>query len=139
MNLATPSKIEISALWEQHLADEQKKYEERERIYSLWKKGVSVKTIAKDLGLTLNQVYYAINRYHHPSQQKPLFKCVYPNLRGWLMINNLDLVKLAKIMDICYTSLLRITKGENCTKYVIDKLIALTGMSYEVLFYREDK
>lgn len=137
MSTVTPSKIEISAFWEQQLAQEQKRNEDRERAYSLWKMGVSVKTIAKDLGLTINQVYYAINNHNHPVQSKRT-KCIYPNMYGWLMANNLNYEKLAEMTQISANTLSRLLQGENCTKYVIDELIKVTGLKYEELFYRED-
>lgn len=68
--------------------------------------------------------------------------CVYPNLRRWMNENRVSAVRLVELMDlephaVTVQSLRNIMHGGNPRKNWIDKLLKVTGFTYEKLFALE--
>lgn len=111
-----------------------------EQIYARWLMGNTPKSIAEDFGIKREKVYKIINQANKPKPKRPPFVGVYPNIEKWMKENGMGITKLAQECMLSYEGLRRILKGyDGCTRKVIDRLIGVTGLTYEVLFYREDK
>ena len=69
--------------------------------------------------------------------------CIYPNLRRWLNENKVSRQQLARLIGLVsyHYSANRVAgwlKGEtDPPKWAIDKLLQLTGLTYEKLFHQE--
>ena len=120
------------------------------KILELREQGKTYQEIADEVGCTrqyIGQVCgkYNPNMFHFISESE----CVYPNLRNWMnkfKVSRKELIRRSGIYESTYSSvhLSSIMRGETQPpKPTIDKLIAATGMPYEVLFakveYKEVK
>lgn len=115
-----------------------KKYElyraERDR-------GLTYQQIADKYGVSRQNIHLACRNYNplrfHPFDEK---RCVYSNLRKWLNANKISANEL--MAKLGYEAagrtsdwLRNVLKGKcDIKKNVIDKLIMLTGLTYEQLF-----
>lgn len=107
--------------------------------------GMSVVDIAKKYGVSYQTVSHATAKTgmkffknYTPS------RCVYPNLRKWLNDNKVTINEFVRMLGMaqCGGNSSRIIgyfNGRNFPKKeTIDKMIEVTGLSYEEMFYRED-
>ena len=107
-------------------------------------KGLSYREIAKMYGVSFQTVAFACGRsgYHFkPFTEK---SCVYPYLRKWLNDNSVSRNEFIRRMGCvpCGDANMRYGayfRGE-CypSKQTIDRMLQVTGLTYEQLFYRED-
>ena len=108
-------------------------------------KGLTYQEIADKYGVSKQCIYMACGKgnptYFQPFTQK---RCVYPNLRNWINDNKICAAELIRRLGYEYTGrtaswIRTILAGKgNIKKTLIDKLIALTGMTYEELFKEDD-
>lgn len=65
---------------------------------------------------------------------------IYPEINKWLTANNISLTRFAKMCGYKTTMPIRraIIDGRNVNKEVIDAMLNVTGMTYEVAFRKED-
>lgn len=66
-----------------------------------------------------------------------LGKRIYPNVDRWMRINDVDCVALAKQMGVVHGTVYHMLSGGNPTKFVIDRLLEVTGLTYEQAFREE--
>ena len=69
-------------------------------------------------------------------------KCVYPRIRKYMNDNKINMSKLTVMLfgentTWDYAKVRKALKGENCTKYIIDGILKVTGMTYEEAFFQE--
>ena len=58
--------------------------------------------------------------------------CVYPNISRWMAQNGYGYMSIAKMCDISPQTVQRtLSKGSDCKKSFIDKILKVTGMTYE--------
>ena len=61
--------------------------------------------------------------------------CVYPNISRWMAQNGYGYMSIAKMCDISPQTVQRtLSKGSDCKKSFIDKILKVTGMTYEEAF-----
>ena len=61
--------------------------------------------------------------------------CVYPNISMWMAQNGYGYMSIAKMCDISQQTVQRaLSKGSDCKKSFIDKILKVTGMTYEEAF-----
>ena len=61
--------------------------------------------------------------------------CVYPNISRWMAQNGYGYMSIAKMCDITPQTVQRaLSKGSDCKKSFIDKILKVTGMTYEEAF-----
>lgn len=64
--------------------------------------------------------------------------CIYPNLAMWQRDNHVSIKTLAEHLGASSQQTVRWLRGEYFpTKKIIDKILALTGMTYEEAFFEE--
>ena len=107
--------------------------------------GMSVTDIARKYGVSYQAVSHATawdrGRYFKHYTE---FRCVYPNLRQWLNENKVTVNEFVRRMGLAQTASTSNRIGDYFRgrmyppKSAIDKMIAVTGLSYEEMFYRED-
>ena len=107
--------------------------------------GMTLREIAEKYGVSKQAVAQACGS-HNVSFFKKFDeeRCVYPNLRKWLNENKVSVKEFLRRSGL--TSSGTISKRYAMyfrgqvypTKLVIDKMLAVTGLTYEELFYREE-
>lgn len=122
-----------------------KRSERAAQYMELRDQGMTYAEIAKVCGVSHQAVAMCIGKWS-PGHFKPFTKeaVVYPNLRQWLNENKVSKNEFIRRMNLGIS-------GKNSerfglyfkgkiypTKKTIDKMLQVTGMPYEELFYRED-
>lgn len=97
------------------------------------KKGMFLEEIALKTGLSEYQVanvFSAIN-----GGRSALLKSKFPVLASWQMVNGVSIYRLQKELEISATAATNLHIGANDpSKYIIDKVLKYTGMTYEEVF-----
>lgn len=96
--------------------------------------GLTYREIGERLGCSKQYV----NKVLQEQEYRKYSGWVYPNARAWMLENGIFVSRLAKELGVTDKTLERAMQGGNTTKYVIDQLLAATGMTYEQLFYRPE-
>ena len=108
-------------------------------------RGLSYQQIADKHGVSIQAVCMACamqGGYFRPYTEDT---CVYPYLRRWLNENRINRNEFIRRMGLIPRGNENIRfglyfRGEHYpSKQTIDKMLAVTGLTYEQLFYREDK
>lgn len=108
-------------------------------------KGMTYQQIADKYGVSRQAVGQVCGKWNPHNFKVVTGKCVYPNLRKWQNDNKVSQKELVRRMGLTAyagtcTQISAYTTGlTDPPKYIIDKMIEVTGLPYEVLFYREDK
>lgn len=111
---------------------------------SMLDSGMSVREVAAKIGCSYQNVYTAMNTANpaYVRMAKPS-SCIYPNLRKWMYENGYTQKRF--MIEACgryggnsYKYLQSKLRGDSqLKKSDIDRILALTGMTYEVCF-KED-
>lgn len=95
--------------------------------------GVSIQEIADHFGVTreyIRQITPTINTL--AVRRKKLDSYIYPNISRWMKENRVCASKLAKTIGISPVTVSNMLSGRvNTTKSTIDKVLEVTGMTYE--------
>lgn len=98
--------------------------------------GVSIQEIADHFGVTreyIGQITPTINTL--AVRRKKLDSYIYPNISRWMKENRVCASKLAKTIGISPVTVSNMLSGRvNTTKSTIDKVLEVTGMTYEQAF-----
>lgn len=117
----------------------------KERCLQLEAQGYNRKQIAEAVGVTRQRVYQILG-----TAEKGFFKpiteqgCIYPNWRKWMNDNKVSVPAFSRLMGMDsasrdYGLIKRWMRGDNFPlKFNIDKIIEITGLSYEELFSKEE-
>jgi transcriptional regulator with XRE-family HTH domain len=115
------------------------------QMLELRKRGLTHKEIAEICGCS-RQYAATICAYSNPAYYRPIGdECIYPNLANWMNRHKVSRREFLKRMGLeahsrnyeRFTSYLR--GDTNPRKQYIDKMLAITGMTYEEMFYTEAK
>lgn len=108
-------------------------------------KGMTLQQIADKNGVSKQYVAQVVGKQSPKGFRVITEECVYPNLRKWMNANKVSRAELCRRMGITSepSNIARLRTYMNGRadppKRTIDKMLQVTGMTYEVLFYREDK
>lgn len=107
--------------------------------YSMRLDGYSFREIAEKLGVSIQAVQKAI-----PPVENRVIKrtvtCIYPNIYAWMRKNDINIDKLSNLCSVSYMTIKRMLIGESETrKSTIDKILEVTGMTYEEAFKKAEK
>ena len=117
----------------------------RKKMQLLRDQGLTHREIAEQVGVSRQYVSTVCGSYDPIYFQYINEGCVYPNLREWMNTNKISRRELLRRMGLTprhnnSEKLSRYMRGENDPrKDYIDRMLKATGMTYEKLFYREDK
>lgn len=107
--------------------------------------GMTYEKIADEFGISKQRVYQIIGK---PDKRIICIKksqCIYPELRKWLIENNMSINALTRkiygsVEPNNRQTISRLLKGSNLpTKRTVDKVLKATGLTYEQAFYREEE
>lgn len=107
----------------------------------LFEQGLTRTEIAKQLGISRQAVSQALARYN-PAYFKLITEsnCIYPNIREWMNKNKVSMNEFVRRMGCAsyagnfYTLKNNLTGKTDTKKSTIDKILAITGMTYELAF-----
>lgn len=107
--------------------------EQKQRMRLMRESGCTYQQIADEYGVSRQYVHQTLR----PKRKTPRGKrivCVYPNVAAWMTEHDMSATKIASAIGVNLQTFLSIARGNGITKYTIDKLLALTGMTYEKFF-----
>lgn len=65
-------------------------------------------------------------------------ECIYPAIRDWMQNNNCNFSALADMSGVCNQTISRTLRGASgASKYTIDQILRVTGLTYEEAFATE--
>lgn len=114
----------------------------KEKMRELRDQGMKQREIAELFGVS-KQYVSTVCAVHQPGKYIPVGKdCVYPNLKRWMNENRVSKSEMLRRMGLerhqnNMGRLTRCIRGESQPrKDYIDKMLEVTGMTYEVMFER---
>lgn len=124
----------------------QKSKESLERIETmkeLYNQGVSVEKIAENYGISRQRVYQLIETKRSYITTVNEKQCIYPSLRNWLNFSRINICGLTRMIygdaqEHKITVVASALRGGNCTKKTIDKILKVSGLTYEEAFGKGD-
>lgn len=117
----------------------------RKQMQMLRDEGLKCREIAERFGVTPQYVSQVCADYNPARFRYVDEYCVYPNLKKWMNDNKISRNELLRRMGVTVHSnnsgrLSTYMRGQcDPRKDFIDRMLKATGMTYEKLFYREDK
>ncbi len=107
----------------------------KREIYQMeYDSGMTERQIAEKHGVT-RQAIYALLAQKPAHNRLSKERCIYPAISDFMYDNRLNVTQMEKLAGLKNNTLYRILRGDGgLTKENIDKLIACTGLTYEVLF-----
>lgn len=111
--------------------------EEKIRAYSMLLDGCTLQEAADEVGVSkqrIAQLFPGANRRLDDAANS----CIYPNISSWMIRNGLGYAAIARGCNT-HTQTVRyaLTGCKNIRKELIDKILLLTGMSYEEAFFQK--
>lgn len=65
-------------------------------------------------------------------------ECIYPAIRAWMQNNDCNFSALADMVGVCNQTISHTLRGTRGTsKYTIDQILRVTGLTYEEAFAAE--
>ena len=118
--------------------------DKKDQMRKMRDQGMKYRDIAAKFGVSYQYVAQVCRQYE-PEKYRPVsVSCVYPNLRKWMCDNKVGCGELLRRMSLEYhgnnlSRLYRLLNGSyQPRKGYIDKLLQVTGMTYEVMFYQPE-
>lgn len=97
--------------------------------------GEPLSKIAETFGVSTQRMQQILPRVK--TRKKLSEKFVYPNICHYMLENEFSIKKFSDLCGVCNASMSQILCGSNVSKKTIDKILEVTGMTYEMAFYRE--
>ena len=114
--------------------------DKKEKMKLLREQGITCQEIADMFGVSRQRVHQVCGKTH-PGYFRPIGdECIYPNLRKWMNENKVSRKEFLQRMGLSPYSenqaqFGRYVRGEcQPKKPYIDKMLAVTGLTYETLF-----
>ena len=99
--------------------------------------GRTLRELADEYGLTYQRIQQITSEKPQPRKQHQHY--IYPNIRAWLFENGCTVKELAELCGVSTACLSQFLRGNTrSSKYLIDRLLDVTGMKYEEAFYKEE-
>lgn len=114
------------------------------KIIELIKSGKSFTEIASNFGVSKQRIYQISKLSENEiingrENVKASTSCIYPNISKWMRDNNFSFTNMSYATNIEYKMLRSFLIGEKIgRKDTIDKILKITGLTYEEAFYQEN-
>ena len=111
--------------------------EQKVEMFRLRVSGMTYEAIGEKFGVTKQDAYSALN-YIVKGTGRGIARCVYPALSDWCNKHEESFYSLSKKIGMNITYMYTKMEGKHPFKQTeIDKILAITGLTYEVAFARE--
>lgn len=113
--------------------------EQKIEAYAMRLNGVSLQEIADKFGVSKQYIQQTLPTEQLRSRRRHFIrKPIYPNLETWLFKRGISNKDFAAMIEVSISTTGRIVSGsQNMSKSTIDKILAVTGMTYEEAFAKE--
>ena len=103
--------------------------------------GASFQEIGDRLGLAKQTIQRGIPAIHGSRNAvKPIQNCVYPNIERWRRQQRYSRAEFGRELGVAPGTISRVMTGTTQPlKPMVDRILALTGMTYEVAFAEDKK
>lgn len=114
------------------------------KMIEMHKQGMTYAEIGQKMGISRQRVFQLIGDTRKGSHKLITEKeCVYVGIRNWTNENKISRTALTRIINGTfhaskYERLIRVLKGVDCHKHNIDKILKVTGLTYEEAFKLEE-
>lgn len=106
--------------------------EQKAQAYLMLLNGATLKETAETFGVSRQRMQQLFPKAF---TRGPRIKCIYPNIKGWIYENCGTQQKFAELIGVCHkTSHDYLTNRRSPNKEIIDKILEVTGMTYEEAF-----
>lgn len=114
--------------------------EQKIEAYAMRLDGLSLQEIADHFGVSKQYIQQMLPTEQLRSRRRNFIrKPAYPNLEAWLFKRGISNKDFAEMLEVSAGKVGRIVSGEQgISKSTIDKILAVTGMTYEEAFAKED-
>ena len=108
--------------------------EQKIEAYQMLLDGYTLQAIGEKFGISRQRVLQLFS-VKHIRTDAAIESCAYPNIAKWMDENGYGYTGIAKLCNAPYASVFSALKEcKDCKKSFIDKILKLTGMTYEVAF-----
>lgn len=108
--------------------------------------GFTYQEIAEKFGVTRQRVQQIVAEFtgkERTARQSSLDRCIYPNIRKWMLDNNISMIKLSKMCGLAETHIGAVrTKLNGEREFKISEIKAIlkeSGKTFEYMFFTENK
>lgn len=114
-----------------------------EKIKELYNQGVSVSKIAETYGMSRQRVYQLVDVRRSYLTTITEKQCIYTGLRNWMNTSRVSISSLVRMIYGDVQSYKRSVvsnalRGGNCSKKTIDRILKVSGLTYEEAFGKGD-
>lgn len=111
--------------------------EQKEEAYELRKDGATLQYLGYKYGLTRERIRQILEAYEARRNgiSGSLKSCKYPALRHWMIVNDSNYTRLAKLCGTTMDAIRNgLTEKTDIKKKTIDAILEVTGLTYEEAF-----
>lgn len=106
--------------------------EQKAQAYLMLLNGATLKEAAETFGVSRQRMQQLFPKVF---PRGPRIKCIYPNIKRWIYENCGTQQKFAEMIGVCQkTAYDYLTGRRSPHKEIIDKILEVTGMTYEEAF-----
>lgn len=115
--------------------------DQKVEAYRMRLDGHTLEEVADHFGVTKQRIQQIIPPVKNSCHRKRAYKaCVYPAISRWLYENRYSYTSFAKLIGVSFASVRRwFSDGGKMEKSSIDKILEVTGLTYEEAFRRSEK
>lgn len=112
--------------------------ERLEKMKKMRSEGMSYRQIAAEFGISYQRVHQMIGTECHFRPVKE-DECIYKGLRDWMNENRYSRTHFVRLLygktqSETQKRIAGVLRGKGCTKTLIDRILDVTGLPYEVAF-----
>ena len=108
--------------------------EQRAEAYLMLLNGATIREASEKYGVSYQRIQ---QMFPGVSRRGRKYKCIYPNIGSWINLNCATLHKFAELIGVSHESVHNYLAVERLpNKKLIDKILEVTGMTYEEAFKR---
>lgn len=110
--------------------------EDKIKAYAMRLDGASFQQIADEFGVTRQYIHQVITK--PGGRDRPIRRYIYPNIAIWMHEKRHSAKALAADIQVSQQCITKILKGKgNPSKQTIDRILEVTGMTYEQAFFQD--
>jgi predicted transcriptional regulator len=108
--------------------------EQRVEAYKMLLDGATYREVGEKFGLTHQRIHQIFSGQISKVKK---YACIYPNIRRWIVENHITQPVFAEMVGVCPAAIHHYLSGKRePNKKTIDKILEVTGMTYEEAFKR---
>lgn len=110
----------------------------KQKACEMRKDGYTMQEIADEMGVNQRTISLYVPKEERCQARNRVDNYIYPNINKWLIDNRMSMIKFAREVGITKSTMSNYLAGlSEPRKSIIDKILEITGMSYEECFREE--